>query len=166
MSEDGRSSLIRRHVQVECRSRRARKGHDDGVNWVLASDTSPSHSRRISGRQTYYGAMNDVGTPGFRAGGALPVELSHFRPARDTRRPAQVVITWSTQSELNNAGFFIKRSQQKDGEFKVINATMVPGAGTTSVRSSSIPTRIQLRNLMSYTTTKLKTYPSTEIVRP
>ena len=43
-----------------------------------------------------------------------------------------MVITWSTQSELNNAGFFIKRSQQKDGEFKVINAAMIPGAGTTS----------------------------------
>ena len=43
-----------------------------------------------------------------------------------------MVITWSTQSELNNAGFFIKRSRQRDGEFKVINATMIPGAGTTS----------------------------------
>ena len=43
-----------------------------------------------------------------------------------------MVITWATQSELNNAGFFIKRSQQADGEFKVINAAMVQGAGTTS----------------------------------
>ena len=42
------------------------------------------------------------------------------------------MITWSTQSELNNAGFFIKRSQQRDGKFKVINATMILGAGTTS----------------------------------
>ena len=80
---------------------------------------------------SYYGAANDVGTPGFRAGGALPVELSHFSPARDKVTDA-VVITWSTQSELNNAGFFIKRSQQRDGEFKVINAAMTPGAGTTS----------------------------------
>ena len=45
-----------------------------------------------------------------------------------------MVITWSTQSELNNAGFFIKRSQQRDGEFKVVNATMILGAGTTSER--------------------------------
>ena len=75
--------------------------------------------------------MNDVGTPGFRAGGALPVELSHFRPVRN-KETGQVVITWSTQSELNNAGFFIKRSHQKDGEFVVINAAMIAGAGTTS----------------------------------
>ena len=100
------------------------------ANWALASDTAfaqPTHVRAGS----YYGAQNDVGTPGFRAGGALPVELSHFRPARQ-KETGQVVITWSTQSELNNAGFFIKRSQQRNGEFKVINATMVPGAGTTS----------------------------------
>ena len=61
----------------------------------------------------------------------LPVELSHFQPARD-KATGQVVITWATQSELNNAGFFIKRSQRKDSEFKVINATMIAGAGTTS----------------------------------
>ena len=129
MSEDGRSSIIRRHVQVAIGA----AAPDDGTlmdSWVLASETSfaaPTHIRA----QSYYGAQNDVGTPGFRAGGALPVELSHFRPARDKVTGA-VVITWSTQSELNNAGFFIKRSQQRDGEFKVINATMIQGAGTSS----------------------------------
>ena len=67
----------------------------------------------------------------------MPVELSQFRPARDKVTGA-VVITWSTQSELNNAGFFIKRSQQRDGEFKVINATMIAKAQVQLVRSSSI----------------------------
>ena len=43
-----------------------------------------------------------------------------------------MVITWSTQSELNNAGFFIKRCQQAKGQFQIINATMILGAGTTS----------------------------------
>ena len=90
-----------------------------------------SQLRRHLRTESFYGASNDMGTPGFRTGGALPVELSHFRPARNKDTGA-VVITWSTQSELNNAGFFIKRSQQRDGEFKVINATMIAGAGTTS----------------------------------
>ena len=81
MSEDGRSSLIRRHVQVAVGPAEPEDGTMEG-NWVLASDTAfaqPTHIRA----QSYYGAMNDVGTPGFRAGGALPVELSHFRPARN-----------------------------------------------------------------------------------
>ena len=127
--EGGRSSIIRSHIEIT----RGPAEPEDGMvmdGWSLASMTSfaqPTHIRAAS----YYGAANDTGTPGFRAGGALPVELSHFSPARDKVTDA-VVITWSTQSELNNAGFFIKRSQQRDGEFKVINATMIPGAGTTS----------------------------------
>ena len=127
--EDGRSSIIRRHVRVAIGPAEP----DDGTmeeNWVLASETAfeaPTHLRTV----TYYGAANDAGTPGFRAGGALPVELSHFSPERNKDTGA-VVITWSTQSELNNAGFFIKRSQQRDGAFQVVNATMIAGAGTTS----------------------------------
>ena len=129
MDEDGRSSIIRGHIQVT----RGPAGPDDGTmmeNWVLASDTNFAQVTHIRA-SSFYGAANDVGTPGFRAGGALPVELSQFSPARDKVTGA-VVITWSTQSELNNAGFFIKRSQQADGQFKVINAAMIAGAGTTS----------------------------------
>ncbi len=125
MDESGRSSLIRREML------------DDGMmtmgtdanGWVLASSTS-----LVSGPATWYGSDEDAGTPGYDAGGPLPVELSHFRPARDDA--GAVVITWSTQSELNNAGFFIKRSQQRDGQFQVINATMIAGAGTTSEKQS------------------------------
>jgi hypothetical protein len=121
MSENGRSSLIRREMEAGM----ATMG-TDANGWVLASGTSLAE-----GPATWYGSDEDSGTPGHDAGGPLPVELSQFRPARDKTTGA-VVITWSTQSELNNAGFFIKRSQQRDGEFQVINATMVPGAGTTS----------------------------------
>ena len=98
----------------------------DVSGWKLASDTS-----LLGAPATWYGSDEDAGTPGVIGGGPLPVELSHFRPARDKATGA-VVITWATQSELNNAGFFIKRSNQKDGEFKVVNPTMIPGAGTTS----------------------------------
>ena len=129
MDDSGaRSSILRSHVQVSVGPAEP----EDGMmmdSWGLASETSFAQVTHIRA-SSYYGAANDVGTPGFRAGGALPVELSHFRPAR--QETGAVVITWSTQSELNNAGFFIKRSQQRDGEFKVINATMVPGAGTSS----------------------------------
>ena len=133
MGEAGRSSIIRGHIQVT-RGPAAPEMGNMMDSWVLASDTSFAQVTHIRA-SSYYGAASDVGTPGFRAGGALPVELSQFRPARDKVTGA-VVITWSTQSELNNAGFFIKRSQQADGEFKVINAAMVQGAGTTSEKQS------------------------------
>ncbi|MDE0681714.1 MAG: Ig-like domain-containing protein [Candidatus Poribacteria bacterium] len=121
MGEDGRSSLIRHEMAAGMMT----KG-TEASGWVLASSTS-----LVSGPATWYGSDEDAGTPGYDSGGPLPVELSHFRPARDKATGA-VVITWATQSELNNAGFFIKRSNQRDGEFKVINATMIAGAGTTS----------------------------------
>ena len=120
-SDGARSSLIRREMLADGMATMG----TDANGWVLASSTS-----LVSGPATWYGSDEDAGTPGYDAGGPLPVELSHFRPARDDA--GAVVITWSTQSELNNAGFFIKRSQQRDGQFKVINATMVAGAGTTS----------------------------------
>ena len=119
---NGRSSLIRREMLADGTATMG----TDANGWVLASNTP-----LVSGHATWYGSDEDAGTPGYDAGGPLPVELSHFRPARDKATGA-VVITWATQSELNNAGFFIKRSNQRDGEFKVINTTMVPGAGTTS----------------------------------
>ena len=122
MSENGRSSLIRREMLADGTATMG----TDANGWILASATP-----LVTGHATWYGSDEDAGTPGSDAGGPLPVELSHFRPARDKATGA-VVITWATQSELNNAGFFIKRSNQRDGEFKVINAAMVPGAGTTS----------------------------------
>ena len=122
MSEDGRSSLIRRELLADGMATLGTAA--DG--WILADTTG-----LITGATTWYGSDEDAGTPGYDGGGPLPVQLSHFRPARD-RDTGAVVITWSTQSELNNAGFFIKRSQQRDGQFKVINTAMIQGAGTIS----------------------------------
>ena len=85
--EGGRSSLIRRHIQVA----RGPAAPEDGTmaeNWTLASETSFAQVTHIRA-QSYYGAANDVGTPGFRPGGALPVELSHFRPVRDKETPVK-----------------------------------------------------------------------------
>ena len=64
-------------------------------------------------------------------GEPLPVSLSYFRAElTDTG----VILKWTTESEVNNAGFYIYRSQTKDGKFKVVNPTMIQGAGTTSER--------------------------------
>ena len=89
---------------------------------------------------TYYGHRSDHGTPGYRVRVSLSVELSplsvklsKFRPERK-KSLDEVVIRWITESETNNAGFHIKRSSTRDGEFKIINATIIPGAGTTDQR--------------------------------
>ncbi len=80
----------------------------------------------------YWGSITDIGNPGYRGGGAVPVTLSHFR-AEHTN--AGVVLKWTTQSEVDNAGFYILRSETKDGEFAVVNPAMIQGAGTTGERN-------------------------------
>ena len=62
----------------------------------------------------------------------LPVNLSHFRAERTD---AGVLLKWITESEIDNAGFYIYRSKTREGEFKVVNSTMIQGAGTTSERN-------------------------------
>ncbi len=62
----------------------------------------------------------------------LPVTLSQFRA---DHTDAGVVLKWTTESEIDNAGFYIYRSETKDGEFKVVNQTMIQGAGTTGERN-------------------------------
>ena len=62
----------------------------------------------------------------------LPVTLSHFR-AEHTE--AGVILNWTTESEIDNAGFYIYRSKTNDGEFKVVNPSMIQGAGTIGERN-------------------------------
>ena len=69
-----------------------------------------------------------------KAGGdPLPVSLSYFRAELTD---AGVILKWVTESELNNAGFNILRSDTKNGEFKIVNSKLIQGAGTTSERHS------------------------------
>ena len=119
MYADGRSSLIRRYVDGTADNGMTAEG------WALAGMTNVVP-------RTYYGDSDDIGSPGAREGSPLPVSLSSFRPARDTATGA-VVIRWITESELDNAGFNILRSETKTGEFKVVNVKgIIAGHGTTS----------------------------------
>ena len=135
-----RSSIIREYDSNDATASPYDGTRADG--WELTAQTG---SRHIIQHTIYYGHHSDHGTPGYRARAILPtkpsdspvklsdlpVKLSRFSSVRN-RHTGVVLITWTAESELNNAGFFIWRSQRRGGEFfKVINAAMIPGAGTT-----------------------------------
>jgi hypothetical protein len=63
----------------------------------------------------------------------LPIELSAF-----TVVPADkgVIIKWRTESELNNLGFDVYRSENLDGTFAKVNQTRIRGAGTDATPHS------------------------------
>ncbi len=100
-----------------------------GYAWVHAVDTA---FRRVP-RNIWYGDDSDIGTPGYIKGTPLPVTLSFFRP---TLEDGKVVIRWTTESELDNAGFNILRSDTRNGEFEQVNGQLIRGAGTTGERQT------------------------------
>ena len=123
VTEDGvRASMIRRHDDRAPRLGTEASGWISAVNTNLAITTT-----------TYYGHPDDIGAPGIESGGALPVQLSRFRAELTD---AGVVLRWTTESELDNAGFNILRSETKNGAFKIINPKLIQGAGTTSERQT------------------------------
>ncbi len=122
MTKEGeRSSLMRRYSAETLMP----LDGTDANNWIQSSEIKLSVIR-------YWGNATDIGNPGHRGGGALPVQLSFFQAKlTDTG----VVVKWITESEVDNAGFYIYRSKTKDGVFKVINPTLIQGAGTTGERN-------------------------------
>ncbi len=118
--EGVRSSLIRRFDNGVPRSGTERGG------WRRAFDAK----RLVAG--LYYGSQHDLGTPGYRRGKPLPVQLSQFSAQFVD---GQAIISWTTESELDNAGFNILRSQSEQGPFVKVNPTLIQGAGTTGERN-------------------------------
>ena len=125
INESGnRSSVARKKDKLH--------GLSDGQmesSWVLSS--MDNRGFRID--NVYYGNDGDISTPGQTVGSPLPVNLSFFRP---TLEDGKVVVRWTTESELDNAGFNIYRSESRNGEFTQVNEKLIQGKGTTAERST------------------------------
>ena len=94
-------------------------------SFVRAADTA------LLKGYSYWGLPTDNGTPGYRQGSPLPVTLSSVRASRtDTG----VVVNWTTVSEMENAGFYVLRSQHRTTGFVRVTPSLILGAGTTAER--------------------------------
>jgi len=85
---------------------------DDGSGWTLESSTP--------------GYMNSGQTD---TDVSLPIELSSFKAKYID---GKVILTWTTASEIDNAGFNIYKSMRNQQNFQKINSKLIPGSGTTS----------------------------------
>ncbi len=63
----------------------------------------------------------------------VPVELSAFSGAFVDNA---VKLEWTTQSETENLGFHIYRSETENGQYTRINSDLIPGAGTSQTAHS------------------------------
>ena len=121
--EGMRSSLVRRYDNGVAREGTSREG------WALAANF-----KQFKADGLHYGHAEDIGTPGYRQGGALPVELSSFTLTRT--ESGAVVVTWTTESEVDNAGFNLRRSLTRDSGYTLLNPALIAGAGTTGERQT------------------------------
>jgi len=62
----------------------------------------------------------------------LPVSLSSFTA---TPNNGSVLVEWTTESEVNNLGFNLYKSESKDGEFAQLNTTIIEGAGNSTTKN-------------------------------
>ena len=121
-AEGARVSLIRKYEDS------APLPGTDADSWKSAANVKLAVS-------TYYGWETDIGTPGYREGGPLPVVLSQFQSVRTA---AGVVIRWTTESSVDNAGFNLLRSESRSGPFTKINSALIAGSGTTGESSAYV----------------------------
>ena len=133
---DERTSLIRRYREYNQQTQQYTyvgvvQDGTEREGWVVASLTE--FKNFLPRHKTWYGLSSDIGSPGHRMGTVLPVTLSQFQPA--LTHTGAVVIKWTTESELDNAGFNILRSETRTGEFQQVNRQLVQGAGTTGERT-------------------------------
>jgi hypothetical protein len=111
-------------------------------NWTQDANTSQPSARYDHGLSEtsmdgssyllLFGGFDSVGnddeTWTFGGGDySLPVELSSFTALSEA---GKVILSWRTESEVNNVGFSIYRSEEKDGDY--IQVTFVKGAGNSS----------------------------------
>ena len=127
-----RISLIRRLKPIRSQAYNFTFGIQK-FGWFPAEKVKGLTENRI---QYYYGRYTDIGSPGYRTedGEVLPVTLSSFSP--QLNKNGQIILSWITESELENAGFNILRSQTPQGPFVKVNPKLIQGAGTTGERSS------------------------------
>jgi len=61
------------------------------------------------------------------------ITIDDFKAAAGNRK---VTITWTTASEIDNAGFNIYRSTEEDGTYTKINAELIPAKGSPSTSAT------------------------------
>jgi hypothetical protein len=81
------------------------------------------------------------------SGGPTVINLSSF-----TANPkfSKVIIQWSTDSEIDNAGFNLYRAESENGKYIQINESLIPAQGTSMQGASYEYVDTGLKNRKTY----------------
>ena len=115
-----------------------RINYDGGPIWPDPTGASmawlgPPGENNDGGRWVIEGVVNygdgDWGTPGMKnTDSSLPVELSSFT---GEFHDGAVELSWHTESEVDNLGFYVWRAPQRQGEYQPISE-LIAGHGSST----------------------------------
>jgi hypothetical protein len=77
------------------------------------------------------GIIVDAGGPGIKTETVIKIASFSGIPKSD-----KVILSWSTESEIDNAGFNIYRSEAENGEYVKINDALIPAQGSSTQGAS------------------------------
>jgi hypothetical protein len=75
-----------------------------------------------------------AGTPTPGAENPLPIIFSSITAAQIG--PFAVELTWTTETEVNNFGFYVERKRAEETDFTELSGVFIPGQGTTTTPHS------------------------------
>jgi len=130
----------------------------DATSVVFGMDTwDPDvHTPLGSGSQTGFhitGTSGGTGSwvcgenSGSGLDGPLPVILTCFSATSDE---GKVVLRWTTESEIDNLGFYVYRALAEDGEYERLTAELIEGAGNSAVKQEYSFADVRLTNGITY----------------
>jgi len=81
-----------------------------------------------------------------------PPTLINLASFTATPKAGKVILQWNTESEIDNAGFNIYRSESEDGQYTKINTDLIPakGASTQGASYEFIDNNVQNRKTYYY----------------
>ncbi|MDP8211514.1 MAG: T9SS type A sorting domain-containing protein [Candidatus Stygibacter australis] len=105
----------------------------DIINWVVSDNTGREELGNVNQTLATGDGASQYDTD-YWGGTFLPVTLSSFTAVYQEGTP---VLQWITQSEINNAGWNIYRSDSEEmAESMQVNPELITGAGTTTETQS------------------------------
>jgi hypothetical protein len=79
-----------------------------------------------------------------------PATLINLSSFTATPKFSKVIIQWSTEAEIDNAGFNLYRAETEDGEYTKINDSLIPTQGSSTQGASYEYIDTGLRNKKTY----------------
>jgi hypothetical protein len=117
------------------------KGHDP----YQVAGYSLSSPALVDGH-VYYGSWNGH-VYCFGNAYQTVIEITSFKAIPKLRN---IILTWSTEAEIDNAGFNLYRSESENSEYVKINDSLIPAAGSPTQEASYTYVDENVQNTKTY----------------